>query len=152
MGSKSIIQRKLQTNLEFYSTLGSNLVKQFPTGSTSIDVYNCHIPRTDASLILNPTTVPEIEKIISNLPNKTSHRHDKISNTLLKDLCPSISFPLCAIFNQSLAEGKFPSAMKIAEVIPLYKGKAFDQVINYRPISLLLTTLKVLEKAVYERV
>ena len=42
--------------------------------------------------------------------------------------------------------------MKIAEVIPLYKGKEFDQVINYRPISLLLTILKVLEKAVYERV
>ena len=42
--------------------------------------------------------------------------------------------------------------MKVAEVIPLYKGKAFDKVVNYRPVSLLITTLKVLEKAVYERV
>ena len=75
----------------------------------NIDIYIHQIPHTDASLILNPTTVPHIERIISNFPNKTSHGHDKISNMLLKQLCHSISFPLCAIFNQSLAEGKFPS-------------------------------------------
>ena len=63
----------------------------------------------------------------------------------------SISFPLCMIFNQSLTEGIFPDLMKMAEVIPLYKGKESDKVINYRPISLLLTILKVLEKIVYNR-
>ena len=41
--------------------------------------------------------------------------------------------------------------MKMAEVIPLNKGKAFDEVVNYRPVSLLLTILNVLEKAVYVR-
>ena len=44
----------------------------------------CLIPYTYASLILNPITVPEIEKIISHLLKKTSHGHDQISNTLLK--------------------------------------------------------------------
>ena len=39
--------------------------------------------------------------------------------------------------------------MKMAEVIPLYKGRELDQVINYRPISLLITISKVLEKIVY---
>ena len=136
---------------EFYTTLGSNLVKQIPKGVTNIDTYIWQIPHTDASLILKPVTVPEIEKIISHLTNKTSHGNDKINNMLLKQLCPSISFPLCAIFNQSLAEGKFPSAMTMAEVIPLNKGKAFDEVVNYRHVSLLLTILNVLEKAVYVR-
>ena len=42
--------------------------------------------------------------------------------------------------------------MKLAEVIPLYKEKEFDKVINYRPISLLITLSKVLEKTVYTRV
>ena len=42
--------------------------------------------------------------------------------------------------------------MKVAEVIPLYKGQNQDQVINYRPISLLMTISKLLKKIVYSRV
>ena len=55
-------------------------------------------------------------------------------------------------FHPSLATGIFPNAMKKAEIIPLYKGKEFDKVVNYQPVSLLLTISKVLEKAVYRRV
>ena len=50
------------------------------------------------------------------------------------------------IFNQSIATGVFPDKMKIAEVIPLYKGKQRDYMINYRPISLLMTISKLLER------
>ena len=36
--------------------------------------------------------------------------------------------------------------MKLAEVIPLHKGKDHAMLTNYRPISLLVTLSKVLEK------
>ena len=137
---------------KFYSGLGEDLAKEIKQGPTSIEDYLKQIPRKSTSLVLKPITLPEVERLILNLPNKTSHGHDKISNKLLKELCKSISLPLCSIFNQSIAEGKFPDSMKLAEVIPLYKGKEFDKVINYRPISLLITISKVLEKAVYTRV
>ena len=42
--------------------------------------------------------------------------------------------------------------MKIAEVVPLHKGKARSEVENYRPISLLLTISKLLEKLMYSQV
>ena len=42
--------------------------------------------------------------------------------------------------------------MKLAEVIPLYKTKATDQLVNYRPISLLMMMSKLLEKLMYKRV
>ena len=71
---------------------------------------------------------------------------------MLKSLNEVVSLPLCRIFNQSILEGKFPESMKIAEVIPLYKGKERDMVINYRPISLLVMISKVLEKIMYKRV
>ena len=48
--------------------------------------------------------------------------------------------------------GVFPDTMKIAEVVPLYKGKSRYEVENYRPISLLLTISKLLEKLIYSRV
>ena len=102
------------------------------------------------SLVLNKTNVKEIESLIKKLPNKTSYGHDSISNVMLKQLSASISFPLMIIFNQSIIQGKFPSSMKKAEIIPLFKGKESDQVINYRPISLLVTILKVLEKIMYK--
>ena len=99
---------------------------------------------------MHPTLQKEVEQLISNLPNKTSHGHDMISNTLLKSLCKSISLPLSWIFNQSIIQGIFPEQMKLAEVIPLYKGKSTDQLVNYRPISLLLTISKLLEKIIYK--
>ena len=77
------------------------------------------------------TTIDEVIKTIDSLPNKTSYGHDGISNTLLKMLKDSIAFPLTYIFNQSIKEGVFQSQMKMAKVIPLYKGKELYMVINY---------------------
>ena len=71
--------------------------------------------------------------------------------TMLKALKSSLAFPLCRVLNQSLSDGAFPERMKVAEVIPLYKGKSMDATINYRPISLLITMSKILEKVMYRR-
>ena len=51
-----------------------------------------------------------------------------------------------------MVTGIFPKQMKTAVVIPLYKNKERDYVNNYRPISLLLTISKLLEKVIYKRV
>ena len=136
---------------EFYSTLGAELAGKILPDTTSIDDYISRIPNQLSSLALNGTTVQEIEHIINQLPNKSSHGYDDISNTMLKSLCKAISFPLCKIFNDSILEGIFPTSMKQSEVIPLYKGKEMDERINYRPISLLITISKVLEKLIYKR-
>ena len=48
--------------------------------------------------------------------------------------------------------GIFPDLMKLAEVVLLYKSKSRENETNYRPISLLTTMSKVVEKVVYERV
>ena len=51
----------------------------------------------------------------------------------------------------SFEEGVFPTAMKIAKVIPIYKGKSNELITNYRPISLLSNVSKVLEKVMHKR-
>ena len=51
-----------------------------------------------------------------------------------------------------MSQGEFPKAMKMSEVVPLHKGKSREMPENYRPISLLITISKVLEKLVYKRV
>ena len=57
--------------------------------------------------------------------------------------------PLTIIFNQSINTGVFPQIMKLGEVVPLYKKGKTDLVDNYRPISLLMTISKILEKLLY---
>ena len=134
---------------EFYSTLGSILANKIVPGMTIIDKYLNNIPTQWDSIVLKQTTPLEIDKIIRKLPNKTSHGHDEISNVMLKALRSSIVFSLCDIFNHSILEGKFPECMKWAEVIPLYKGKSIDMMVNYIPISLLITLSKLLKKVIY---
>ena len=57
---------------------------------------------------------------------------------------------LCTVFNKSMLIGEFPSIMKLADVVPLYKGKEHYLETNYRPISLLtMISLFVLVCIVY---
>ena len=104
------------------------------------------------SLFLNLTTTQEIVKIVSCLPNKNSSGHDNISNILLKEIIDQLAPVLEEVFNKSMMLGEFPTLMKFAEVMPLYKSKEHFLETNYRPISLLTTMSKVLEKIVYQRV
>ena len=83
---------------KFYSTLGSDLASKILPGTTPISTYMSNIPRNLNSMVLHPTTIHEIDNLIKRLPNKTSHGFDNISNTMLKSLRTSITFPLCHIF------------------------------------------------------
>ena len=71
---------------------------------------------------------------------------------MLRTIVTEISYPLSLLINQSLFQGIFPTAMKLAEVVPLFKSKDRYMETNYHPISLLTTMSKVLEKVVYVRV
>ena len=59
--------------------------------------------------------------------------------------------PLADLFNLSFSSGKFPSVLKIAKVVPVYKKDSKLDYQNYRPISLLSNVEKVLEKLMYKR-
>ena len=100
---------------------------------------------------MTPTTKIEVVKLISNLPTKRSSGHNNTDNIILKEIKNEISGTLSDIFNQSITEGFFPTAMKIAEVVPLFKNKDRQLAENYWPISLLITISKILEKIIYKR-
>ena len=75
---------------------------------------------------------------------------DRLSNDILKALCPSIAF-LCLLFNLSFSTGKSPSAWKHAIIIPIFKNKgSLSDPVNYRPISLLSCISKVCERIFFE--
>ena len=75
-----------------------------------------------------------------------------MSNALLKDIKDVIVEPIVEIINNSLATGYFPEGMKHAEIVPLFKAGSKNESTNYRPISLLITMSKLLEKVMYKRI
>ena len=52
---------------------------------------------------------------------------------------------------KEIPKGIFPNKMKIAKVIPKYKAGDIHELTNYRPVSLLPQSSKILEKVFYNR-
>ena len=137
---------------KFFSSIGETYAKRIPQSKLPTNHYLDKIPRQPKSIYLTPTNHKEIEKLIQGLPNKSSSGYDNINNILLKKLSDELVVPLTMICNTSMVTGTFPKQMKTAVVIPLFKSKERELVNNYRPISLLLTISKLLEKVMYTRV
>ena len=137
---------------KYFATVGKVFANQIGPPVKSEREYLNSIPVSTNSIFLAPVTTSEINRIITNMVPKTSSGIDEINNKLLKEIKSILLVPLEQIFNLSLEKGIFPEKMKIAKVVPLHKGKSKEHANNYRPISLLLTISKVLEKVVYSRV
>lgn len=92
-----------------------------------------------------------VKKVVNDLKPKSSCGTDGISNILLKNILNEIVDPLTLIINQSLTTGLFPNKLKIAKVIPLHKKDDDKFFKNYRPISILPSISKVLERIMHNQ-
>ena len=137
------------TFCSYLSNIGSNLAKNIP----KVDVnYKTFLKGSYTnSLFFNDTTPEEIESTTMKLKNKSSCGFDELSTTLVKNIIPSISGPLSEIVNLSLCTGIVPDKMKIAKVISLFKSGDNNVYKNYRPVSVLPSLSKIIEKMVYYR-
>jgi hypothetical protein len=90
----------------------------------------------------------EFITLIENLESKSSVDINGISNKLLKFLRFELAVPLIHLFNLSLNTGKFPKELKMSRTVPIFKTGDPTSCDNYRPISLLSSISKILEKSV----
>ena len=112
-------------------------------------VWNMHDIWRPASLYLVLLTIYKT-KIIKSLKNGAPGS-DEISTKILQLSLSPIMMPLSFLCNRSLNEGVFPSELKLANVLPLFKSGDVMLFNNYRPVSLLCTLSKVFEKVMYSR-
>ena len=73
-----------------------------------------------------------------------------VSPNVIKFIIKNIALPLCDVFNKSLLSGYFPDKLKVAKVMPFYKGDDKRLLNNYRPISVLPAFSKILEGLMYK--
>ena len=93
----------------------------------------------------------EISDIIKNLSSNKANGADNISVKILKLINCHIAPIICKLINLAFQEGRYPSCLKLAKVLPIFKSGLKTIPGNYRPISLLSNINKIIEKAIYSR-
>ena len=131
---------------KFFANAGKNVANSVPP--SPIPPENYFLPNNTHNLTLGKISPGEIADIIKESKSKVSTDIDGLSMKLLKTVAIEISFPLSHIFNLSLSQGIFPSALKYSKIIPLHKAGSAMSCDNYRPIALVSTISKILEKFV----
>ena len=92
-----------------------------------------------------------VKKIIANLDTSKSTGVDEINVKLIKNAGDAIIPSITQLINLSLSSGTYPDEWKHAKVLPLYKKGDINAIPNYRPISILPTLSKILEKLVHRQ-
>ena len=107
--------------------------------------------KSSTTIFLQPTDKEEITNIISSLNSNKAAGPNSIPYRILFLLKNGISKQLADLFNISFITGVFPSVLKTAKIVPVFKKDSKLDYNNYRPISLLSNIEKILEKLMYKR-
>ena len=110
--------------------------------------FSDYLPNENSSTIfLQPTDKEEIANIISSLNSNKDSGPNSIPYRILFLLKNEISKQLSDLFNFSFRTGVFPSVLKTAEVVPVFKKDSKLDYSSYRPISLLSNIEKYLKNS-----
>jgi len=103
------------------------------------------------TIFLSPVLLVEIVKIINSFASKKSRGHDDIPLNTVKCSATVIALIMSVFANKIFKLGIFPSSLKIAKVIPIFKSNDKKSMNNYRTIFLLTCFSKIFEKLIDDR-
>ena len=95
------------------------------------------------------TDIEKETKILNT--NKASHSSD-IPTIVLKQNVDFFSPFILGYVNKLISSSTFPSILKLADVIPVYKKDSRPEKRNYRSICVLPNLSKILENVLYDQI
>ena len=131
-----VVKRRLISNSK---TSYKNFLKSKSRSSENI----C---KTD--FVLHEFSVKEVWKQVKKISIHKSTAITNINGKLLKDCLLHTLPQLTHLFNKIIQTNRIPQSWKESIVVPLHKGGDKSNINNYRPISLLPTPVKILEKLI----
>ena len=105
---------------------------------------SCHFSFTEI------TYISVLEKI-ENLDIAKASQKTDIPTKILKQNSDYFAKYIFENINFCIENSEFPSDLKLADVIPIYKKNSKSLKDNYRPVSILSNISKVYEKTIYEQ-
>ena len=110
------------------------------------------LPTTNDQIDSIDISVTEVYEALISLDVNKSCGIDKIAPRVLYNCAGVLCEPLHHLFSMCLCHATLPSSWKIHKVVPVFKAGDPTSATNYRPISLLSNTSKVLERLIYNKI
>ena len=105
-------------------------------------MIGCHIN----CFYITPTSPTEVANIVYSLKNSMCEGFVGLRISPVKETIDLIAVPLSHICNLSFSCGVFPTQLKTAKILPVFKCDDSSLFSNYRPISILPCLSKIFEK------
>ena len=132
----------------FYINVGPDLAKDIPIVNCSpVDLLKNRVLN---NFLLKEVCLDELEKCIYSMKD-SSAGWDNFTANMIKKSHLYFKQPLLHVINLSFSTGIFPSELKVARVIPLFKAGLSTLFSNYRPVSVLPAFSKIFERLLYSR-
>ena len=129
----------------YFTNIGGSLAKTIKSDIDPLVFLHTNVNSINISEI---TFFYEVEHIISNMTNSAAG-YDELPSSIMKQCVETYVKQLTFLINMSITQGNFPNELKIARVIPLYKGEDTQLIENYRPISVLPYFSKIFKKVMF---
>ena len=121
----------------FFVSIGPQLASNISTGTSHMVCMNS----VANSVFIPDITTKEVRNVILLMKN-SSAGWDDIPAYVTKRCIEVYIEPLTHVIDKSFKEGVFPSELKLAKVVPIFKSGDSSKITNYRPISVLSFFLK----------
>ena len=144
---KTVTHKKDNANgfNDFFVNVDTSLAKYINIPDENTHVLDYLKSENHESMFLASVEESEVINIVRNCKHKNSTGYDGIDMTIIKQVIYHISKPFTHI-QYSFENGVFPSKMKIAKVVPIFKAGDKSSFNNYRSISFLPQFSKIVEK------
>lgn len=149
----NIINSDIHANTfnQYYCSIGRKLTEKIAQDQDPISFLNLN---TSENLVLSDTNVLEVIDVVREIGrrNRNASGLDSMSVRIIENLPVTVLDSFVQCINECFQVGHFPECLKTALVIPISKGSDIDSPTNFRPISLLPTVSKIIEKIVKKRI
>ena len=141
-----VTQEKANEYNKYFATIGEAIKKKLNIRTQLENFQGLQ------GFTFRPETENSIKKLIGKIRKDVATGADDIGARLIKDASETLSPILAEIINLGYQTSIFPDCMKTATIKALHKKEDTDLISNYRPISILPTLSKVLERAATDQI